>query len=179
MGVRINFRFGRSVGVGSSRFGLVSAGFPSFLLIFGSFRAFPFVFKEKINQKHHLQLQTSMKSALRPVSGSQWPFESRRRARWPSRMRFKGIKRYFLVFETKNTSRVSKPSNLEVSETMLVGRDRQKLSKREKTTFFPYENLCFGAVCQIWENHGFSDDLTLSSKWSKNDPKSSPDVFFS
>ena len=136
----------------SSRFGLVSADFLLFLLIFGGFRAFPFVFKEKINQKHHLQLQTSMKSALRPVSGSQWPFESRRRGRWPSRRRFEGIKRYFLVFETKNMSRVSKPSNLEVSETMLVGRDRQKLSKREKTTFFPYENLCFGAVCQIWES---------------------------
>ena len=123
-------------------------GFSFISLDFRWFQSISRCFKEKINQKHHLQLQTSMKSALRPVSGSQWPFESRRRGRWPSGRRFNGTKRYFLVFETKNTSRVSKPSNLEVSETMLVGRDRQKLSKREKTTFFPYENLCFGAVCR-------------------------------
>ena len=176
MGVRINFRFGRSVGVGSSRFGLVSADFPAFLLIFGGFRAFPFVFKEKINQKHHLQLQTSMKSALRPVSGSQWPFESRRRGRWPSRRRFEGIKRYFLVFGTKNTSRVLKPSNLEVSETMLVGRDRQKALKTWKNNVFSlWKPMFWSSLPHL----GKIMDFPRIWRCRQNDQKSSPDVFFS
>ena len=175
---RILFTFWRWVWVDSFRFWSGSVGFSLFRLIFGGFGAFPSFFKLKCTKNHHFQLQTSMKRAVRPVSGSQSAFESRRRARNHSRRWFEGVNRVFSIFWVKSAADEPKSSNSEVSETMLVGWDRQKLSKRWKTRLLREGNACLGAFGQIWEKSWILRWSGVVAKMDQKCSKSSSDVFF-
>ena len=119
-----------------------------------------------------------MKSLVRPVSGSQSAIETRRRAWNHPRRWFEGIKHIFLVFWRQNASDVLKSINFEVSETMLMRRDRQKLSKRGKTRLLREGNVCLGAFGQIWEKRWILRWSGVVAKMDQKCSKSSPDMFF-
>ena len=106
-----------------------------------------------------------MKRAFRPVSGSQWGFETRRRARSCSRRWFEGVKRLFFRFWAKN---IHFQTSKKHRSWEGIGKSSQNGLRWALSICFYYE---LSHVARSEKNHGFGSGQSWTTKCAQKSPK--------